>query len=174
MHLNKDKAKFIVIHGTVAYAIFLLGLAISGATWLYGTIWKLTVYAVFNVAVIPALVLAWFVFRNSNYRQAIAVRGAIAGCVISIVFNPFGQKIFLDDINSRKLTELERKAERVVLVGKSNEDVVRIFGLPDVIWSTGHAGQARWSYNPMPFFWAGGTFEVQLVDNTVSQFEIDY
>lgn len=133
MPLNEDNAKTIVIHGAVAYAVFLFCLAISGMTWLYGTIWMLTVYSVFNVAVIPALVFTWLVFRNPQYRQAMGVGGAIAGCVVSIMFNPFVQKVFLDDINAMKLAEFERKAERVILVGKSNEEVVRIFGHPNII-----------------------------------------
>ena len=151
MPLNENKARSVVIHGAVAYAVFLICLAIAGMTWLYGTIWMLTVYSVFYVAAIPAFVLTWLVFRNPKYRQAMGVGGAIAGCVVSIMFNPFAQKVLLDDINSRRLTEFERKAERVVLVGKSNEEVIRIFGHPDIIWSTGRAGRMRWSYNPMPF-----------------------
>ena len=79
--------------------------------------------------------------------------------------HPLQQPIFLEDLDTYLNDRLRDRAEGCQIVGKSREDLLRIFGTP----SSTRAN--TWEYQPLPLYWMGSRFQVFFENGVVRGFE---
>ena len=85
--------------------------------------------------------------------------------LVIIAAHPLQQPIFLENLDTYMNYRLRDRAESFQIVGKSKEDIRRIFGTPS------STSANTWEYQPLPIYWMGSRFQVFFENGVVRGFE---
>lgn len=111
----------------------------------------------FIVAVASAIGL---MTQEKGWRRAMAFFA-----LLLVAANPLQQPIFLESLDTHMNYRLRDRAEASKIVGKSKEEVRRLFGTPTS--TTAH----MWEYQPLLIYWFGSRCQVFFAGDIVTGFE---
>lgn len=145
--IPRDYSFYMFYPATPATAFGRFRLAVGDAVLVIG----------FVVAVLSSMGL---LARENGWRRAAAVFA-----LALVAANPFQQPIFLESLDTHMNYRLRDRAEASMIVGKSPEEVRRVFGSPMSTTTN------TWEYQPLSMYWMGSRFQVFFADGVVQGYE---